>query len=53
MTLDELKEKFSDWRANQKNLSEPVPPQLWGDMQVLLKTYPGSRICKELKITYG
>lgn len=53
MTLDELKKKFSDWRANKKNLSEPVPPQLWADIQVLLKAYPASLICKELKITYG
>jgi hypothetical protein len=53
MTLDELKEKFSDWRANKKTLSEPVPPQLWADIQVQLKAYPAARLCKELKITYG
>lgn len=53
MTLDELKGKFSDWRANKKNLSEPVPPQLWADILVLLKDYPSSVLCRELKITYG
>ena len=53
MTLDELKGKFSDWRANKKNLSEPVPPELWADIQVLLREYPSSRLCRELKITYG
>lgn len=51
MTLDELKKKFSTWRDNKKHPSEPVPPPLWTEIQVLLREYPAHILCRELKIT--
>ncbi len=49
--LQDLKRKFSDWRAKKLIVSEPVPNELWKEVNLALEyTHPGL-LSRHLKIT--
>jgi hypothetical protein len=50
--LGELKKKFSDWRQNRKNKTEPIPRELWEEAAILTKNQPIAQISKALHLEY-
>lgn len=50
LTLEEVKESFSNWRYNRRG-NEGIPNHLWEQVKILLTTYQRSEIMRHLKLT--
>jgi len=51
LSLEIVANRFADWRANRKNLREPVPVPLQKQVLALKKTYPSVQIISKLKVS--
>ena len=50
LTLEEVKESFSNWRYNRRG-GEGIPNHLWEQVKILLTTYQRGEIMRHLKLT--
>lgn len=51
ITLDDVLQSITDWRANKETRNEPIPDELWKNIFTLLKKFPESTVCVALGIT--
>jgi hypothetical protein len=52
-TLEELKIKLENWRANKRNHREPIPKQLWKAAADLAKDGSINQVSKTLHLSYA
>jgi hypothetical protein len=50
LTLEEVKESFSNWRYNRRG-NEGIPNHLWEQVKILLTTHQRGEIMRHLKLT--
>lgn len=50
LTLEEVKESFSNWRYNRRG-GEGIPNHLWEQVKLLLTTHQRGEIMRHLKLT--
>jgi cytosine/uracil/thiamine/allantoin permease len=50
--LKEVKAEFAQWRENERQGGEIIPPELWQAAMALLENYAMSAECRELGLSY-
>jgi len=52
-TLEELKNKFENYRKNKSNNRQPIPKELWHAAAELAKKHSIATVSKELRLRYA
>ena len=51
-TLETVHQQFAQWRENRCK-REPIPPHLWEAAANLCRTYPITRVCRHLHLSFA
>ena len=51
LTIERVKEAFTQWRSNRSKKVEPIPPHLWQAAADLCKTHRISHVCRHLRLS--
>lgn len=52
LTLEELKDKFENYRKNKSYQREPIPKELWEAAVELARKHSIATVCRELHLRY-
>ena len=53
LTLDEVINNITQWRANKKNTQEKIPENLWDQILNLVAKFPAATVCGATGISHG
>lgn len=51
LSIDDVEAQFDKWRRNKSKGDEKIPPELWAQVKILIKSNPHSKIAKKLGLT--
>jgi len=51
VTLDDVIQSITHWRATKNNRNVPIPDTIWKDIFILFKKFPEQTLCSALCIT--
>lgn len=51
LSINAVKEQFTNWRKNKLTHNEKIPTKLWAQVKILLKSNRYSKIARQLSLT--